>query len=306
MNPEKEIKKWLKEQLLSEDDKPWKAWVDFERREPRDLANLLQMDVKESIKKRAILLLLLPNVDWLPLYWTERENVGKFYQDETFLEKLSPTLLNYAAELIIRFCEVIKPLHCDKPKSVVEGGRGIKVFMQIPDKYHDALYFYNHCILDMLSLLPEAVGERLFALYSLKDISTYYNMEEASGYNPFQILMLRQDLDERWKRKADEAMKKIIFSEVRGETKPRENWEDASTWYGETLGYAIGREKLPYSPEFLIDQIGFLISKDLDGSRVSVSSYKVIEFLQLLGGDEHKKLRQDFSRFVLSKNHDKF
>ena len=41
----------------TEEDKAWKQWIDFKKRETRDLIELLSSDVRDNFKKRALFLL---------------------------------------------------------------------------------------------------------------------------------------------------------------------------------------------------------------------------------------------------------
>lgn len=290
----------------SEDDKTWRKWVDFRMRETRDLVDLLKQDVRENLKARAVFLLLVPDPEWNPLYWVRKCDLGKFYQNTDFLKTLSPGLLKYATDLICEFCGILRPLHCERPKHVTEGVPGFQVFMSIPGKYHAALYFYNQCILMLLTLLPDDEASRVFEFFSIKDISTFANMDDASGYNPLEHLMFRKDIDEKWKRKADALMREIVLAEHQGKTKPREEHESAVGWYANILDLVSYHQELPYSRDLFISQLEFLISDKLAGSRRSVSPWKVVSILSLLEGDKYRELRHQFSRFVLFANSDKF
>lgn len=284
------------------DDKVWKQWVDYKRRETRDLVELLTSDVRDSFKRRAIFLLLVPSADFSPIYWTEE--VGKFYQRLDFLKTLTPELLGYATDLIVEFYTILKPMHCDRPKHYAQGGGGITIFMSVPDKYHDVLYFYNNCILLLLTMLPEEQCERIFPLFSLLDISTYSNMEDASGYNPFQNLLYSK-VDEKWKRRADSTMRQIIGDEVAGKTKPREEWENALRCYAYTIKLQLYGEKLPYAVDLFADQIQFLVSKEHYGNEL-IDDWKVARIFQVLSADTYKEIRYRVARFVVFGNKDEF
>lgn len=284
------------------DDKVWKQWVDYKRRETRDLVELLTSDVRDSFKKRAIFLLLVPSEDFNPIYWTEK--VGKFYQSLDFLKTLSSDLLGYTTGFIIEFSTMLKPMHCDKPKNYSQGGDGITIFMSIPDKYHDALSFYNRCILLLLTLLPERQCERIFPLFSLRDISTYCGMEDASGYSPFQNL-LYSNADEKWKRKADMMMQIIIQEEVSEKTKPREEWENALKCYAYTIGLQLYSDKLHYGADLLADQVQFLVAKEHYGQDL-IDTWKVPRIFQLLSADIWKEIRYRVARFVIFGNKSEF
>ncbi len=279
----------------SEEDKAWKQWVDYKDRKTRDLTELLSSDVKDSFKNRALYLLVVPSADFNALYW--KKDIGKFYHRTDFLKTLTPDQLNYVTDLIIEFCSVLKPMHCDKPKNVVEGGGGITVHMSIPDKYHDALYFYNTCILHLLLLLPVEKAEQIFPHFSLIDVSTYWNMDDASGYNPFSHLLHIAEIDEKWKKEADTRMREIILSEISGKSKPREDWEEAIRQYASIVQMMTYGE-LKYSLELYASQIQFIMDNRQGQNRL-IDNWQIIKFFNLFTGDEHRELRHTIARYAL-------
>jgi hypothetical protein len=285
------------------DDKVWKQWVDFKRREARDLVELLTSDVRDSFKRRAIFLLIVPSAELNVIYW--KEAVGKFYHRQDFLNVLTSDLLIYTADLVVEFCTMLKPLHCDRPKHLVEGGGGITVHMSVPDKYHDALYFYNSCILLLLKLLPDEDRERIFPLFSLRDISTYCGMEDASGYNPFREL-LYSEVDEKWKRQADATIRQIVGDELAGRAKPREEWENALQCYADVINLQLYGESLRYSVELYADQIQFLASEEHYGHGRLIDDWNVVRIFQILSGDVYREIRRQVARFVVFGNKDEF
>lgn len=284
------------------DDKIWKQWVDYKRRETRDLIELLESDVRDSFKRRAIFLLLVPAAEFNPIYWTKE--IGKFYHSLNFLKTLTPDLLNYTTDLIVEFNEMLKPIHNDRPKHYFQGGGGITILTSVPDKYHDALYFYNKCIMFLLTIISEEQCGRIFPLLSLRDISTYWNMDSASGYNPFQNL-LYSDVDEKWKRQADDMMRQIIEDELSGKTKPREEWEDALHCYSYNIQLQLYGEKLPYSVELFADQIKFLVSEEHYG-RGNIDNWKIPKIFQILSNDVYKEIRHLVANFVVFNNESDF
>lgn len=279
----------------TKEDKVWKQWVDFKDREEKDLVELLSSDIKDNFKRRALFLLLVPSADFNMLYW--KKDIGRFYHGADFVEKLTVDQLDYVTDLITGFCSVLKPMHCDRPKNVVEGGGGVTIFMSIPDKYHNALYFYNNCILHLLALLPEEKAAVVFPFFSLIDISTYSNMEDSSGYNPFQSLLYSEKIDEKWKVKADARMREIISNEITGKAKPREDWEEAMRQYADIIQMML-YGNINYSRELYASQAQFIMDNRQDRNNL-INSWHVIRFLGFLSGDEYKKLRHIIARYVL-------
>ena len=286
----------------AEEDKAWKQWVDYKDRENCDLIDLLSSDVKDSFKRRALFLLVVPSADFNPIYWTKE--IGKFYHQTDFLKNLTADQLDYVTDLIIEFCSMLKPIHCAKPKGVVEGGGGVTVFMSIPDKYHDALYFYNNCILQLLILLPVEKAKKVFPHFSLIDISTYSNMEDASGYNPLKNIFYIEEIDERWKREADARMCEIVLSEISGVSKPREKWEEAIRQYADIVQMMLYGE-IKYSLELYASQIQFIMD-NRQGKNKLIDNWQVIKLFDLLAGDQFKKLRHTIARHVLLENTGEF
>ena len=286
----------------TDDDKIWKQWVDYKRRGLGDLVGLLNSDVRDSFKRRAVFLLLVPAAELNPIYWTEE--VGKFYQKIDFLKNLNPDLLNYASDLVVEFCTMLRPMHCDRPEHYSHGGGGVIFYVSVPDRYHDALSFYNDCIPLLLALLPEEQCERIFPLFSLRDISTYNNMDDSSGYNPFRNLLCSK-IDERWKKQADAVMRQIIKDELAGRTKPRESWEDALQEYAKAINGMSYSGSLYYSIDLYADQIQFLVSKEHYGHEL-IDDWRVDRIFQILSADTYKEIRYQVAKFVTFGNKKKF
>jgi hypothetical protein len=282
----------------AEEEGAWKEWVDYKKRETRDLISMLVSDVKDGFKRRALFLLIVPSADFNPIYW--KEEIGKFYCGYDFVKTLTPDLLSYAVDLIAEFSAILKPLHCDRPQNFVDGGGGFRVYMSIPDKYHTALRFYNNCILTMIVKLPEEQGEKLFPFFSLNDISTFWNMDEASGYNPFRQLLCIKELDERWKKAADLAMRNIIQDEVTGKTEPREDHEDALRCYASIIQMQLYGE-LTYSVKLFGEQVQFLMDNRNPNVHL-IDSWHIIKMFKLLSDDFYKELRHQTARFVVLEN----
>jgi len=153
-------------------------------------------------------------------------------------------------------------------------------------------------------MLSEEQCERIFPLFSLLDISTYSNMEDASGYNPFQNLLYSK-VDEKWKRRADSKMRQIINDELAGRTKPREEWENAMRCYAYIIKLQLYSEDLPYAVDLFADQIQFLVSKEHYGNKL-IDDWKVARIFQVLSADIYKEVRYRVARFVVSGNKDEF
>ncbi len=292
----KEIIKKLKDRFFpSEDEKAWKAWVDFKDREDKDLIDLFSADVRPEFKRRATFLLLVPYDEYNSFYW--KKELGKFYHNSNFLELLSTEELNYAVDLVFDFYSELKFKHIGKRNIKVLKGDGMNIHVPITEKHHTALSFYNSCIIEFLILLPEERVRKLFSLFSLLDISAYYNMEYASGYNPFASLLSNQRVDERWKRLADFKMLIIIEKEVSGKVAPREEWERAFSQYVSIFQNML--YKAPrYSKDLYARQLKFILEKK-DQNPV-IHDWQVIRIFELLSDLEYKALRYNLAEYVLS------
>lgn len=283
----------------TKEDTIWKQWVDFKgERGDGDLVGLLSSSVRDSFKKRALFLLLVPSAELNPIYW--KGEVGKFHKWSGFLKSLkslSPDLLNYATELITKFCVTLGPVHCDRPTNIVSGGDGIKIFMQVPDKFHAALSFYNSCLLTLLGALPVKQGEEVFPLFRLLDISVYDNMEDCSGYGPLQSLLSAKWVNEIFKIKADDEMRKIIQNEISGKAKPRAEWEGALRCYAEVIQNQINSE-LSYSVDLFARQISFIIDNCQPGDQL-IKDWKIVKIFSILSDDGYKDLRYKIAKSVV-------
>lgn len=277
------------------DDKAWQDWVDYKQREWRDLIGLLSSDARESLKRRALYLLFVPSAELNPLYW--KEKVGSFYRGPNFLETLTPSLRDYAAELVTGFQAILAPQHHDLSRNVVERHGAITVSMEIPDEHHDALEYYNRCILELLVLLPVEQAEKIFPHYSLQDISTFSNMEDESGYNPFAKLMFAWDVDDRWKRAADTAMRQIVLDEIAGRRQPRVDWENALRCYARTVQSSLYHEQT-YMADLFASQTQFIMDNRQSGA-ILINSWEVGRTLNALAGPAHQELRHRIARMVV-------
>lgn len=296
------IERFRNKWFPTSDNKVWKQWVDYKHRETNDLIDLLTSAVRDSFKRRAVFLLLVPSEELNTIYW--KEEIGKFYQRVDFLNKLSPALLSYATDLIVEFYSALKPVHCPEPKHYSQKFSEGMIFTSVPDKYHDALCFYNGCVLFLLRLIPEEQRERIFPLFSLRDISTYSNMDNASGYNPFESLLVG-NVDEKWKRRADATMRQIIKDELSGKAKPRKDWENALQCYANIIKIQLYGDALHYDVALYADQIQFLVSEEHYDQQL-VDTHEVAKIFQILSADIYKEIRRQVARFVVFGNRDEF
>jgi hypothetical protein len=283
--------KWLPE----EEDRVWRQWVDLKKsRVTSDLLDLLSLKVRDSFKRRALFLLMAPSADFNPVYWERK--IGCLCSETKFLGLLSPGLLVYAAELVIEFCSVLRPVGNDRSGIITCGGY-IKISKKVLDEHSGTLEFYNNCMQALLKLLPSYWAEKVFLLFPLKDFSCYSSIDEGSGYNPFGRLMGDKEINEKWKKAADTRMRMVIEDEVAGLTRPRADWEEALGCYSNIIQLQLFSE-LHYSRELFVDQMLFLTFDRYRGKHL-IKGYNVARIFAILSGEDCKDLRHRIARFVI-------
>lgn len=251
-------------------------------------------------RKRAIFLLLVPSADFNSLYWNEK--VGRFYHDANFLKLInSSENLNYAADLIFDFCSELRFKHTGKSHVSVFGGDGVTFYVPVMEKFHAPLSFYNACIIELLPLLPEERAKKLFSFFSLLDISTYCNIEYASGYNPFASLLTSESVDEKWKRLADFKMTMIVEKELSGKAKPREKWEKAFQQYVSIFQNMLYGE-LKYPKHLYVRQLKFILERSAHNPEIH--DWQFIRIFNLIPEKSYKDLRYAVARYALLEKKD--
>jgi len=315
---EEGIRKYFEEVIPKTDDESWQQWVDFRSRTHSDLIELLKQDVRNSVKWRAIFLLLVPELDWSLFYWPANTiSEGWSGHLSNFINDLPFDLAKYTARWINEFCRSLQLEHCETPKETIMGMSGFQILMRDPDKYHGALVFYNACILRLLAILPVDSEEaaRLFMNFSLRDISVFASQDDSSSYNPYMNLMFDSRVDKKWKLAADAKMREIVLAEKRGKIKPRAKWETAGWWYANLIQSAAAYFSSfhyddPYDIDVIIGQIKFV----LDNGLTNLGHWNKAEYILSVlysGGAhnwrnrlgrveaEHKELFRRFSRAIV-------
>lgn len=271
-----------------EDDEVWKDWVDFKDRDEKfaDLIKLVESEsVRDTLKSRAIFFLLLPRVEWSPLYWKSRggnNNERLVCQRVDFLKRLTPDLQRYAAKLVCEFSNIIAE----------ETKDGIRIST------------YRGHMLELIALLPDEDAESVFACFPLNDSVALWCNEDASEYNPFRELLCHEGIDELWKRKADTEMRGIIFDEASRKSKFRKDWEKALSCYAGIVSLNLREgQNIPYSVDLFADQIAFVV--DQEGSRL-IRDWDIIQIFNVLDGVKHRDILHRLSRSVAFRKKDPF
>lgn len=225
---------------LTEEDRVWEEWLGLEkrRRESRDLADLIRSDVRDEFKARAITILLAPAFRFVPFKWDEDPHTSLknyLFLNMIELKSLPEKLLRFTAELVCNNIDLVRERMNN-------------------DEGRDALYTYNNYVIVFLGVLPaeDELTQRLFDRFSINDPVVFWNMYDASGYNPLERLFWAENVPEHWKRLADEQMRRVIMAEVSGEANPREEWEEALSRYSYAIQLPLGAERPVYSNELFV------------------------------------------------------
>ncbi len=271
----------------------WKAWLNLGNQEWRDLVKLIRSEVAEEFKKRAIAILLVPEMGSLPFEWQDRDIRVRNYlflkghEDLFKVSELPPTLRDFTSELVWRCAlEVMRKWHADK-------------------EIYVSLNYYNSYIIDFLKILPEddPTAEKLFAVYQLNDPVVFWNMDDASGYNPLYPI-LNEDIPEKWKRMAITKMHEIIASEVIGQSWCRTDHEEALPCYlDKVLRCLYGKDrKIHYSVGLFASQLEFVLGLPGIRDRGLFQSHQVGQILQIISGDQYQDLRHRLARYIVLEN----
>ncbi|MFA6047796.1 MAG: hypothetical protein WCV59_02890 [Parcubacteria group bacterium] len=277
-------KKWL----LREDDDTWKKWVDFKSRDREDLIDLLSANIRDTLKARALFLLLILVDRWNTIYW--KGEIGVF-RKAGFFKDLSPVLANLAVMLLRTFL--------DATAEKIEGVSRHEI--------GSARNYYNDSLLSVLSALPEKEALKVFESYSFNDlVSPWCDTESCSGYKPLKTLFFRSDVDVKWKLLAHEKMQQIIADEVSGKALPRTSWETALPHYIEVVQQQLYlRRGLNYPTELFADQIR-LVTDETHYGKASIELRHLPQIITLLAGDSYRDIRCQLYRFILLGNAQEF
>ena len=279
---------------IAKQDNVWDEWLALEKQECGDLAELLKSKVADAFKARALTILLAPEIRFVPFKWIGRGDSKDydylFFSDRIVLADLSPQL----QEFVFRLLE----LNIDT------------VYGSDDEELLKSAVYYNRFIIAGLEILDEndPRADRLFSRYCINDPVSFWNMDYASGYNPFYAILCAK-VPEKWKKIADDKMREIIRAEKAGTAKPRREWEDALSNYAGHIQLGLYSEQFPYGTELLASQMDFIISLPNIEGKEYLGSWKIGQLLGMLKGDEYKDIRHRLARNVVFTNrgeHDGF
>lgn len=273
----------------SEDDNVWRDWTKGKKRTMVDVAGVFNGNARDSQKKRSLEILLAPTSHILPYRY-----LGRIVKEEFFRQEFFKGYHNNYFD-----CSFLKPLSADLLVYACELVEGYKQLWKEVNGIPAVLRYYNDCALELLALLPPEHKEKAYKLFSLNDIVPWDDFaaesESCSGYNPFFKLLARQDIDEKWKRKAIYDMHAIIVAEATGK-KPRV-WHEAAL-----RRYVAGLDELfevPYSKELFAYQVLFITRAD---NKQIINWQFAEKAFAILDGDAYKSNRLDLAKHVFITN----
>jgi hypothetical protein len=275
------------------DDDAWESWLSLKnQREPCNILELLELNVRDSLKARCLAIYLVPTLRMVPYHWSDESSLRNylFMANEIKLSELSPRLQEFAFELI-RIYASYAILHLKVPTLVESRER---------NEIIDSLLSYNSFILQALQLLPETdqCAMALYQCYQLLDPVPYCTMDDVSGYDSFGRL-LTKPVPERWKLCADEAMRTIVRLEVSGQANPRYEWEAALSQYAECIILPLFVMGLTYSRELFASQIDFVLEVSGNGDHCYFPTHRLAWIFAQITGDEARPLRHRLIRHVM-------
>jgi len=277
----------LSSREIADQDRVWDQWVNVQRREWRDLWDLQKENVKDAFKARAMVILLAPKIKWVPFTW----------HDDTSLDNyLFLGVHDTPPELSLPVRKFVSAL--------LQATVDMTLTPSADEKLQEALVFYNRYLLKILAVLPEDDPDalNLFNRYQINDPVPFWNMDDASGYNPFHR-MLSSNIPEKWKKLADEKMREIIRAEQGGRVQARKDWEGALQNYMSHIQSCLYMKSFPYSVDLLASQIGFALGLPNTKGRELICDYHVQTFLTMLQGEKRKELRHQIARHVILADH---
>jgi len=236
----------------------WKEWIDFQPRDIRAFREVVHGRFRLEFKQRALLVLLAPHTDLVPVYLPksfERDRI-----DDDCLDDLPRELHEFAVTLIEVSLDAID-------KRGTEG--------------KNKLFDYQSCIETLFSQVSENHRERLYKRFLLRDVFAYWDMDDFSGYHPWTCMMYA-NIGEAWKRRMDADMRAIVLREMQGKAAPRAEHEDAFCFYVSKLT-TMAYGKPYYSAELYADQFAFALSL---AEQPDLRGYK--------GRTTHKALRSQY------------
>lgn len=280
---------WAKD-IFSKDKKDnaiWENWTKPSFRSSAELAEIVYGTYQKEFQKRALFLLLVPDTRLAPFHWLPPNFtlgcVHNYLNHEVDFKKVEIGLRAYAVYWLTKFIEYSK--------------------YQIHHYDHRIFWLdaYNKYIFQLLAILPaeDNEAEDLFSYFSINE-SVVIGENGSSRYNPLILLWKNPQINEKWKRMADLEIRSVIKNELRGDSTPREPHEEALHCYTKHLQSLLSRDHshLPYSKEFLAEQLDFLTSLEVSDQYL-IQPESVALILNLLMDKKYENIRGRFIRFAV-------
>lgn len=148
----------------------------------------------------------------------------------------------------------------------------------------DAREKYNQLILDLLPRLDLSRKQELFEYFDIRQIACFSGMDECSGYGPLGNLIYKKNIDDCFRNLAIEKMHKVILSEFKKESAPRQDFEDAFISYRSILNFYLENPEIDQT--FFEKEIAFLLSID---NGEAVSEYNLPKMLPKIFNKETRR-----------------
>ncbi|MFA5927668.1 MAG: hypothetical protein WC844_05915, partial [Patescibacteria group bacterium] len=148
-------------------------------------------------------------------------------------------------------------------------------------------------------------AQAAFGMFCLREISCFYNMDDASGYRPFRHLLFDTDIPHKWKISADVKMRQIIDDEIAGKLRPRAEHEAALPCYANIVmadSFLWDKVEPPYPTDLLASQIDFICQRHAGVDRIMLVDKSIISLITCLKDPNYLQTCRAFVNFVLEKN----
>ena len=202
-------------------DEIYRLWVDPEVTNP-------------TIRQRAVTILTAPNGYSLP-YSHPDQSLGRF--------------LGIDEEIDGERAQSLRKRLAKRPQLATEAAAGLLYWIettggQIDGAGIDSRPSYLAAMLELLPIVDEETGDKLFAHYPINDLESYWTLDSDSGYNPLTYLLRDSAVPRRYKNIGLARWFDIAEQEIQGIAQPRVEHEEAirkmaefaQTWtYGEDV-----------------------------------------------------------------------
>ncbi len=211
----------------------WKQWVDMGDGNKEDLKLLLNADVDIEYKKRAISVLLSPDILSVQFYWN-----GNIDEERPSFCDI-PTVRKLRDYYISTLCHFLKYVRTKKG-----------------NKYRKWEDYYNYGIIRIMKIkgLSHNVREELMDLFHLADAEEWSDPFDNSGYKPFTTFMCADEISDGYKAIVDVKMRDLIVKMDDPKEKIRAIW-----WYVEFVWARVPECSEDYGYNIFIKQIKFLV-----------------------------------------------